>query len=135
MPGLADAATIVLADGADGADIVPARLAAEGRLGDARVVVGWLLGERAWTGALVGADAAKRAQVQQLYKQRVRAAEVERDARMSVLDDDDDAAKPPARAAPERKGSKKALTSSEPKDALDDFLTGGSGRKTGGTKT
>ena len=57
MVDLPTAATLVLADGADGADIVPARLAAEGRLGDARVVVGWLPGERAWTTALVGADA------------------------------------------------------------------------------
>lgn len=54
---LRDAATIVLADGADGADVVPGRLAAEGRLADARVVVGWLPGSRAWTPALDGADA------------------------------------------------------------------------------
>jgi len=56
--------TVVLADGADGADIVPGLLAAEGRLGGAdsslggrRVVVGWLPGERAWTASLDGADA------------------------------------------------------------------------------
>lgn len=54
---LRDAATIVLADGVDGADIVPGLLAAEGRLGAARVVVSWLPGERTWTGALDGADA------------------------------------------------------------------------------
>jgi acyl-CoA hydrolase len=48
---------VVLADGADGAEIVPARLAAEGRLGDLRVVVGWLPGDRPWTVALDGADA------------------------------------------------------------------------------
>jgi acyl-CoA hydrolase len=50
----------VLGDGADGADIVPARLAASGdlgALGDRRVVVGWLPGARAWTAALRGADA------------------------------------------------------------------------------
>ena len=54
--------TVVLADGADGADIVPGLLAAEGRLGGGavagrRVVVGWLPGKRPWTGALDGADA------------------------------------------------------------------------------
>lgn len=54
--------TLVLADGADGADIVPAALAAEGRLGGGavagrRVVVGWLPGERSWTASLEGADA------------------------------------------------------------------------------
>lgn len=48
---------MVLADGADGADIVPARLAVEGRLSDARVVVGWLPGDRPWTASLAGADA------------------------------------------------------------------------------
>lgn len=55
--GLARAATIVLADGVDGADIVPGLLAHDRRLGDARVVVGWLPGDRAWTAALTGADA------------------------------------------------------------------------------
>lgn len=54
--------TLVLADGADGADIVPGLLAAEGRLGGGavagrRVVVGWLPGDRAWTASLDGADA------------------------------------------------------------------------------
>ncbi|MFM8304675.1 MAG: acetyl-CoA hydrolase/transferase C-terminal domain-containing protein [Actinomycetota bacterium] len=54
--------TLVLADGADGADIVPGMLAAEGRLGGGavagrRVVVGWLPGDRVWTDALAGADA------------------------------------------------------------------------------
>lgn len=54
---LRGAATIVLADGADGADIVPGRLATAGRLGDARVVVDWVPGARPWEAGLAGADA------------------------------------------------------------------------------
>jgi acyl-CoA hydrolase len=54
---LGQAATLVLADGADGADIVPTLLAAAGRLADPRVVVGWLPGDRPWTAALAGSDA------------------------------------------------------------------------------
>ena len=54
---LRGAASIVLADGADGADIVPGLLAAAGRLGDARVVVDWVPGARPWEAGLVGADA------------------------------------------------------------------------------
>src|SRR3954453_19104836 len=65
--------TVVLADGADGGDIVPGLLAPAGRLGGGAVagrrgggggagagrgvVVGWLPGERAWTASLDGADA------------------------------------------------------------------------------
>lgn len=52
-----DAATIVLADGPDGADFVPQMLADAGRLGDALVVVGWLPGTRPWTERLAGARA------------------------------------------------------------------------------
>ena len=51
------AATIVLADGPDGADFVPQMLADAGRLGDALVVVGWLPGARPWTERLEGARA------------------------------------------------------------------------------
>jgi acyl-CoA hydrolase len=63
---ISGAASLVLADGPDGADLVPTRLAAEGLLGGhdrrsggagPRVVVGWLPGDRAWTARLVGADA------------------------------------------------------------------------------
>ena len=54
--------SVVLADGADGADIVPGLLAADGGLGGGavagrRMVVGWLPGERTWTASLEGADA------------------------------------------------------------------------------
>lgn len=57
LDALAGAATLVLADGPDGADIVPRELAREGALTGARVVLGWLPGERPWTAALDGADA------------------------------------------------------------------------------
>src|SRR5262245_31450807 len=49
------AATIVLADGPDGADIVPSVLAESGRIN--RAVAGWMPGARAWTAALDGARA------------------------------------------------------------------------------
>ncbi len=44
LDALAGAATLVLADGPDGADIVPRELAREGALTGARVVLGWLVG-------------------------------------------------------------------------------------------
>ena len=49
------AATIVLADGPDGADIVPTLLAASGRID--RAVAGWMPGARSWTAQLDGARA------------------------------------------------------------------------------
>ena len=49
------AATIVLADGPDGADIVPTLLAASGRIN--RAVAGWMPGARAWTAELDDARA------------------------------------------------------------------------------
>jgi acyl-CoA hydrolase len=49
------AASIVLADGPDGADIVPAELAARGSV--ERAVAGWLPGGRAWVAQLVDARA------------------------------------------------------------------------------
>lgn len=54
------AATLVLADGPDGADAVPSVLARAGALahpGGPPVVCGWLPGERPWTAALDGAIA------------------------------------------------------------------------------
>ena len=50
-------ATVVFADGPDGADIVPATLAADGSLAGRSVVVGWLPGARSWVGDLDGAVA------------------------------------------------------------------------------
>ena len=46
LAALGGAATIVLADGPDGADVVPAALAASGPIGGA--VAGWMPGDRAW---------------------------------------------------------------------------------------
>jgi len=55
LAALADAATMVLADGPDGADIVPAALADSGPID--RAVAGWMPGERAWVAHLAGARA------------------------------------------------------------------------------
>jgi acyl-CoA hydrolase len=51
------AATVVFADGPDGADIVPAALADADALSGRPVVVGWLPGTRSWTAHLDGATA------------------------------------------------------------------------------
>src|SRR6187402_174678 len=55
LAALADAATIVLADGPDGADLVPTSLADSGPI--ERAVAGWMPGERAWVAKLAGARA------------------------------------------------------------------------------
>src|SRR3954449_5961028 len=52
---IARAATIVLTDGPDGADIVPTALAGIGPI--ERAVAGWMPGERAWVARLAGARA------------------------------------------------------------------------------
>ena len=52
---LEGAATIVLADGPDGADIVPSAMAGIGPIEGA--VAGWMPGDRAWVAELVGARA------------------------------------------------------------------------------
>lgn len=106
--------------------------------------------------AAASGDSAKRDRVQQAFKQRVRSAQVERDARISVLADDDDLAddnnaddddaeqaapaprsKAPARGAPERNAYQqpKARTGAQVSsggtkvgvsDALDEFLSSAS---------
>src|SRR5262245_61646378 len=52
---IAGAATLVLADGPDGADIVPTALAEAGPI--ERAVVGWMPGDRVWVAQLAGARA------------------------------------------------------------------------------